>query len=97
VIRQRLLKNTIDDVENINFDSDDFYSTPASVVVDVSNYSCDEVPEIEINLDMTNTSVNNSLKPCEDARIEGMFFCHNDTDVNVADQRFFSVCQPQNP
>ncbi|RIL09766.1 MAG: hypothetical protein DCC75_05805 [Proteobacteria bacterium] len=56
-----------------------------------SGFSCDAQPDIEINLDMSNEVLADSVAGCEPA-FRDMHFCHDDEEVRAADQNYFEVC-----
>lgn len=82
----------IEDVEDFSIDDDDFFSSEGSVDFDISKYSCAETADIEVNVDNGNSTVAASLAECSGLQVQGMHFCHDDTQVQNAEQNFFAVC-----
>ncbi len=81
-----------DDVLSIDFDADSFYSQSAPDAPDVSGLDCSPTVEVEINMDMNNSSVMASVQECDIRDLQHMHFCHDDPEVAQADQNFASVC-----
>lgn len=78
-------------LNSVDLAEDEFYQNPPTSSFDLSEYSCAAEADIEVSLDMSNTSVMESIAPCEQ-RLDGMHFCHEDEEVNMAQQMFFEAC-----
>lgn len=82
----------IESVLDHKFSEDPYYSTQAKATVDVSKYSCDDSPDIEIEVDVYNSTVQASLLDCLDLVVDGMHFCHDDSEVQAAEENFLNAC-----
>lgn len=87
----------LSDVESLDFDTDSFFTTEPEVDVDVSPYSCSVVPDIEVNMDGGNDTLEAALSTCFPGDFQNLDFCKNDSDVFQAEQNFHSVCPPPGP
>lgn len=82
----------IEDVTDHKFSDDSYYSKRATATVTVNKYSCNVSPDIELTVDIYNSSVQASLIDCLDLFVDGMHFCHDDTEVQAAEENFLNAC-----
>lgn len=78
-------------VQSGGFSSDSFY-TSISTDLPARSFSCATTPDIEITLDMSNATMQESVSECENQAFRGMHFCHDNELVRQADQNYGSVC-----
>jgi hypothetical protein len=81
-------------LDDVDLDSDEFFANPPAPEVDVSGFACDTTPDVELTLDFTNPTVASATAECEDRRFDGMHFCHEDPDVQDAEQNYGPACWP---
>ncbi len=82
----------IQDVDDFEIDNDDFFLTEGNVDINLTKYSCTTTPDIEVNVDNENSTVAAAIADCSGLQVQGMHFCHDDTQVQNAEQNFFNVC-----
>lgn len=80
-----------DDVQKVSLDSD-FYNSGFEIDTDTSRFSCTATPDIELTMDLSNTTVKDSLGECLDGALQNMHFCHDDPDVSAAEAIFKGQC-----
>jgi hypothetical protein len=83
-------------LSDVNFDTDSFYQSGPAFEDNISDFSCNVTPDLELNLDMSNSVVAASVAVCESNRLDNMHFCHDDTEVRAAQQQYHNVCRGGN-
>ncbi len=82
----------VSQVSSFDFDADDFFSSSGNAELDFSQYDCTAAPDIELNLDMSNSALQTLKSKCEMVDFRNMHFCHEDSAVQAAEQNFGPVC-----
>jgi hypothetical protein len=82
----------VSQLDNVDLDGDPFFSVPPGPSVDASAFACDTTPDVVLTLDFTNPTVKNAVAGCEDRRFDGMHFCHDDAEVEQAQQNYWTSC-----
>lgn len=83
------------ELNDVDFEEDDFYSEPPSVNPNITGYSCSPQPDVVVAMDMGHEGMRQVRQTCESGnRMEGGAFCSNDETLQQAMEAWFEACQP---
>ncbi len=82
----------VDDLSEVNFSTDSFYSTPASVSPDFSDTSCSADADVTLTINFGNPALMTVAQACQAEALEDMNFCMADSTVMAAFAAFPTTC-----
>lgn len=81
---------------SFDFSADAFYDGSADPTIDTSEFDCSKTADIVVSLDMSNSTVQDSVKNCEPTRRD-FNFCWGNSKVQAAQQNFDIACHSSQP
>lgn len=79
-------------LSEVDIDTDTFYSAPASVTVNTSEFSCSASADVELSFNLASSDGQAVQQTCEGERLDGMDFCNNDSNVQAAYGNYNTAC-----
>jgi hypothetical protein len=86
-------------VDNFDISGDEFFDDIAMPGVDITAYSCNTTPDIEVTLVQENATIQQNLGICNRTEFDNITFCRNDPTVQAAFANYTTACPmfpPQN-
>jgi hypothetical protein len=78
--------------EAVDLLTDPFFTTPPTLTLDTSAFSCAETPDVVLAMDLANSALQAAVATCQPTAFQSVRFCENDEDVAAARQNFASAC-----
>lgn len=84
----------IDSLDQVNFSTDPFFQSAASVDPDFSGLSCTANADVTLQMDFSNASLGAIAQACQQERLQGMNFCIADPAIVQALAGYATTCSP---
>lgn len=83
-------------LDEVDIDSDSFYSTEPSFSESNLGFNCSTSPNIIVSMDMSNETIQNSVAECEEnSQFRDMDFCNRSEDLSNAQNNYFATCEAE--
>ncbi|MBX7143440.1 MAG: hypothetical protein K1X79_03240 [Oligoflexia bacterium] len=76
----------------VDIDTDPFYSNPANVTTDTSEFSCNASADVVLSFNLASSDGQAVQQTCEGERLDGMDFCNGDSNVQAAYNNYNTAC-----
>ncbi len=81
-----------DSLSEVDFNTDAFYQSPASVTPDFSGQSCSADAEVTLQMDFSSPALQQVAMSCMSERLSSMSFCNSDPMIAQAFQKYATSC-----